>query len=454
VEIVRPPKVSASDSARHRPDYPAAGTPATEGAVQVRVPELPEAAVPAALGTTPTSNAEILLWQSRLRIDFGLLIGVLAVGAMVMDRSLRIPTILIATVVTYLAVVAGIALMARRRRRAGPVMIIATVAADILFVFGTSFVIVPPEYYDRTLLLSFAILHLTEFYFGRVVAWGSLIAISSCYLAMIVWLATQGAPLAISQEIWSLGIFIMVAATFLVCYGTFQRRLGSMSTLLERAAAGDFTGEYDSRHDARPDAITMVGRSYNRVRAQLATMVLSDPLSGCLNRRGLEQQVSRELNRARRSGGEIALIVLDIDYFKTVNDTFGHLAGDEVIRELGEVLREVARGGDVVARLGGDEFAILLPNTGASGAYRLGTRIHEAVAHRAFAGVEGRFPVTVSVGLASTLVTDENIARDLMSRADEALYAAKEAGRNRLSIWTQNLRVLTLAHAGERAAGR
>jgi diguanylate cyclase (GGDEF)-like protein len=101
----------------------------------------------------------------------------------------------------------------------------------------------------------------------------------------------------------------------------------------------------------------VVGRAYNRVRAQLSSLVLTDQLSGCLNRRGLEQQLSREISRAVRSGKELSLVALDIDYFKRINDTFGHLAGDAVIQEVGELLREVARAGDLVARTRGDEFA-------------------------------------------------------------------------------------------------
>jgi len=212
---------------------------------------------------------------------------------------------------------------------------------------------------------------------------------------------------------------------------------------------GDFSGEYDEGADTRPDSITMVGRAYNRVRSQLANLVLTDALSGCQNRRGLEQQLSREVSRAVRSGKELALMAIDVDNFKLINDTFGHLAGDAVIQELGEALRDVARAGDVVARTGGDEFTLLLPDTNAAGGFRLATRIREEVAGRAFQGLAGKIPVTVSIGLVADRVMDENVMHDLHSRADEALYAGKAAGRNRVSIWTPNLRAMAVTRAGQ-----
>jgi diguanylate cyclase (GGDEF)-like protein len=191
----------------------------------------------------------------------------------------------------------------------------------------------------------------------------------------------------------------------------------------------------------------MVGRAYNRVRSQLSSLVLTDALSGCLNRRGLEQHLGQEVSRAARNGSELALIALDVDHFKNINDSFGHLAGDSVIHEVGELLRGAARVGDVVARTGGDEFTLLLPDTNAAGAFRLATRIREEVAGRRFDGISGKIPVTVSIGLVAVRAVEENIIHDLHSRADEALYAAKDAGRNQVSIWTPNLRAIAVTRA-------
>lgn len=403
--------------------------------------------------TAEQSNAEVLLWQSRLRLGFALF--VLAIGVALMFRGAEPPRFGTITVISYIALNLALSAEVRRSGAAKEWMVASSVMADVLFVFGITYLVVPPEYYDRALLFGFGILHLTEFYYGRTLAWSALAAIMLGYVAMIMQAIFNGAALMWSQELWSLTVFGLTAGSFIVHYGNFKWRLTRIVSLFERAEEGDFSGEYDLSADTHPDSITMVGRAYNRVRSQLANLVLTDALSGCLNRRGLEQQLSREVSRAARSGQELSLIALDVDQFKTINDTFGHLAGDAVIQEVGELLRAVARTGDVVARTGGDEFTLLLPSTNAAGAFRLATRILEEVGKLRFQGVAGRVPVTVSIGLVADRIPDENIVQDLHSRADEALYAAKDAGRNRVSIWTPNLRAIAVTRAGQQLmAGR
>src|SRR5262249_6136679 len=133
--------------------------------------------------------------------------------------------------------------------------------------------------------------------------------------------------------------------------------------LFESAQEGDFADAYNADADTSPDAITRVGRAYNEVRLQLASMVLTDPLTGCLNRRGLDQAIAREIARSGRSGSELSVLAIDLDHFKAINDTYGHVAGDIVLREFGALLAHAARAGDIVARAGGEEFLALLPDT-------------------------------------------------------------------------------------------
>ncbi|MFO0095039.1 MAG: GGDEF domain-containing protein, partial [Gemmatimonadaceae bacterium] len=189
--------------------------------------------------------------------------------------------------------------------------------------------------------------------------------------------------------------------------------------------------------------------AYNRMRTQLATIVLTDPLSGCFNRRGFELQFRRELARAARAQTDVALLAIDLDHFKVVNDTHGHLVGDQVIAEAGELLRVNARAHDVVARTGGEEFTILAPNTTIDGARTLAQRIVEAFQRRTFAEPKARVLVTVSIGVVAAAVPDDSIAEALRSRADEALYAAKRNGRNRVVLWSSGLDAMRLGQRSE-----
>jgi hypothetical protein len=237
------------------------------------------------------ANGEILLWQSRIRLGFALLISSIGIALLAADAVPQLSASSVAAVVAYVLVTVLLTMLVRRTGEAQQGVVLATVAADVLFVFAIAGVATPPEYYGRSLLFGFAILHLSEFYFGRKVAWGALAAIVAGYIAMIWNVTGPGRPLGWPQELSTLAVFALAATSFIVHYGSFKERLHRISTLFESAQEGDFSEEYDLASEKRPDGVTMVGRAYNRVRAQLANLVLTDPLSGCLNRRGLEQQL-------------------------------------------------------------------------------------------------------------------------------------------------------------------
>lgn len=156
----------------------------------------------------------------------------------------------------------------------------------------------------------------------------------------------------------------------------------------------------------------------------------SDALTGALNRRGLEDLLEHETARASRTGESLSLLALDVDGFKAVNDRHGHLWGDHVLRRLCEILNSQCRTSDRVARLGGDEFVIILPATDAPGARATARRLQAALDEADLLdGCPTRAPrerVTASIGVASGL-----LPRELVARADSALYAAKRSGRNR-----------------------
>jgi diguanylate cyclase len=221
--------------------------------------------------------------------------------------------------------------------------------------------------------------------------------------------------------------------------------------VFEKAQEGDFSLGYDEALDRMPDAITVVGRAYNRMRGRLETIVLTDPLSGCFNRRGFDQLVTREVSRALRGGHPLSVLALDVDFFKSINDEYGHLTGDEVLRAMGLLLRETARLGDVVARYGGEEFEILAPDTNHEGAQILADRIQHAFRTRPFAAVGVERAVTISIGIASDIARNDRIAAVLIARADEALYVAKRNGRDRNELWHPGMRAFDGSLPGRRS---
>ncbi|MBI5015698.1 MAG: diguanylate cyclase [Deltaproteobacteria bacterium] len=169
---------------------------------------------------------------------------------------------------------------------------------------------------------------------------------------------------------------------------------------------------------------------------QLRHLAATDGLTGLANRRILLDRLAEEVRRCRRYEHPLALLVLDVDHFKKINDRFGHPGGDEVLRAVAKSLRDFARDTDLVARHGGEEFALLLPSTDEPGA--------GAVAERIRVGIEGlKVPwegkpiaVRVSIGV-SVLEGEKDTADTLMARADQALYAAKETGRNRVITFSE-----------------
>jgi diguanylate cyclase (GGDEF)-like protein len=163
-------------------------------------------------------------------------------------------------------------------------------------------------------------------------------------------------------------------------------------------------------------------------RERLATM---DGLTGLANRREFDQALVREISRAERSKEPLSLVVLDVDHFKAINDSRGHLAGDEVLRQIAQVLRGAVREMDLVARYGGEEFALVLPRCAQPDAVRVVERISNSMA--ANVGLGG---VTMSSGLA-TLPFNAANGFALVEAADEALYDSKRAGRNRLTLSTR-----------------
>jgi diguanylate cyclase (GGDEF)-like protein len=165
--------------------------------------------------------------------------------------------------------------------------------------------------------------------------------------------------------------------------------------------------------------------------ARLLSQATSDPLTGLLNHRAFQERVESEVGRAQRYERPLALVLLDLDYFKSINDAYGHQAGDAALMQAAQILETCARTGDVLGRIGGDEFALLLPETNAEQALPIAER-WAAQFREAPVGVAAH--LTMSAGVSD--LTHANGSRELVRLADGALYAAKSQGRDTIVVYS------------------
>jgi len=171
--------------------------------------------------------------------------------------------------------------------------------------------------------------------------------------------------------------------------------------------------------------------SHNK-RAQYEHQATVDALTGVHNRRWMSEAFPRVLHRCKLDSSNSAILVIDIDFFKRVNDTYGHLVGDVALKSLAKIMQVNLRPHDLLVRYGGEEFAILLPDTGIEQARSIAERLRTMVAANEIISGDLAFKITVSIGIAPT--TQEGSLEDFFGAADRALYRAKELGRNRVEI--------------------
>lgn len=167
-------------------------------------------------------------------------------------------------------------------------------------------------------------------------------------------------------------------------------------------------------------------------REELREQATRDSLTRLWNRAAILDILQRELGRARRGEASVSIILADLDYFKRINDTYGHLVGDAVLRETATRMRTAIRPYDEIGRYGGEEFLLVLPRCGAEAAVALGERLQKAVNEEAIILDEGAIPITLSLGIASSETVKDMQA--FLAAADTALYRAKDNGRNRFEL--------------------
>lgn len=336
----------------------------------------------------------------------------------------------------------------RRAKRARTGLAVTAIASDMLALFTAVALVTPPPHFHRALIISIFTVQFTQIFFGWTATIANLVFVAVGYISLVAIAADAGAPIVPGEELWTLALYSIGVLVYLALQGQVATRMRNLVQIFTKAQDGDFSGRYDESADQMPDPVTVIGRAYNRMRAHLETIVLTDPLSGCFNRRGLNQLAEREVSRAIRGKKHIAVLAIDVDHFKTINDDYGHLTGDEVIREVGQLLRDTAREIDVVSRIGGEEFAILAPDSDDEGALILAERVMHAFRDHKFRSLPPDRRITTSVGVSAAPARDDEVAKTLLARADEALYVAKRNGRDRAVVWHAGMRAFDGSNAG------
>jgi diguanylate cyclase (GGDEF)-like protein len=183
--------------------------------------------------------------------------------------------------------------------------------------------------------------------------------------------------------------------------------------------------------DNKLDVIKKINFMYSHTRH----LSLTDALTGLYNRRHFDSTVEREFLRSKRYGGDLTLAIIDIDFFKKINDTYGHLCGDYVLKEVAYMIQDNFRKTDIVFRYGGEEFVVILTETSLDGSKIPLERLRQAIESYKFKYENNIIKVTVSIGAASNSYDNINT---VILNADKALYEAKSSGRNKINLKTEN----------------
>jgi diguanylate cyclase (GGDEF)-like protein len=377
---------------------------------------------------------EVLLWQRWVRY--------LALGAMVllslffsstMQQALT-PLALLAG--GYVGVVLSTAWALERTpsravQRWIPSLLLTTdIAALAGFVYLTS----APQQFHRILLLGFLSIQLGVFYFGRVQGTLAAVLTIAAYLLVALGVTTfvPGPRPATVAIAFNVTLFAMISAVLIYTFGSFRERMDALRMYCKVVERGEVATLPQLGAERWPDELTLLARSFQAMHARLAEQIGSDPLTGCMNRRSLEARLRSDLRQARRRGSTVAVVGVDLDHFKEINDSRGHPVGDIVLQQLAGIMKVTARDTDSVARFGGDEFVIILPDTGWQGALTFAERLRRCVDEYSFGPPDAPVSTTISVGVALGRGTDATSADALLKEADAALYKAKTAGRNRV----------------------
>ncbi len=176
----------------------------------------------------------------------------------------------------------------------------------------------------------------------------------------------------------------------------------------------------------------------HRIEEEMRSIASHDSLTGLLSRHAFFDRAGNYVSLARRDQSAFAVLIADLDHFKSINDRYGHPAGDAVLRLFADVVNSVARRSDIIGRLGGEEFAMLLPSTGEAEALEFSTRLHAAIGKAVLKHQDDIIEYTASIGVAASQPEAGDGIDGLLAQADRALYEAKRGGRNRTAVYRED----------------
>ncbi len=381
------------------------------------------------------AQREAILWQRWLRylaVLVALLVALLF-GSAPRDVSL-LPTLVISG--AYIATVMLTSWWVQRSQRGvlHPMLPGLLVTADILALTGFFYLTTYGQAHHRMLLIGLLGVQLSVFYFG----WW-LGAYATLLTAVAYGVVELAAPAIIPgpkpsppEVVLTITVFVLVSAMVVFVFGSFRNRMNELRLFCRLVEEGELTAQLSATKATHPDDLTLLARSFEKMRDRFAEQIDTDALTGCMNRRALENRLRSDWRLAKRRGSQVAVVAIDLDHFKAINDSRGHPVGDLVLQQLVAIMKSTARDTDAVARLGGDEFVIVLPDTGWEGAVAFAERLRRRVEDFGFGAEASPLAATVSVGVALARGTDPISPDVLLHEADRSLYKAKTGGRNRV----------------------
>lgn len=283
-------------------------------------------------------------------------------------------------------------------------------------------------------LTNVALYYLPESLFDKRNLFSPIVILDTLFISLSLAVSGQ-----IESDFYLTYLLIIFISTFwqdLRCTVGFGLLIASVYSVLVF-----FSGEFQPSLFLRPAFLFAASVFYGYVthivgaeialRANAEANAKSDFLTGLPNRRAFEERLGEEFDRVVRYKRPLSLLMMDVDNFKSINDTFGHPTGDEVLKEIAARLRREIRKSDFPCRYGGEEFTVILPETKAPNALVAARRIRQSVQSMVFETKAGPYTVTVSIGVSSTSEKDYPVYQDLVKDADQALYRAKKNGKDR-----------------------